>query len=104
MVGYADARPPGADSEDLAANYVLFKAADECGGSIDMATALHPQTLLAAQPVREDLDDPLGYPSWLQTSITLRFRKPKWITVIEITNEYRDRYQRYRRFNRLSGN
>ena len=34
---------------DLSARYVAFKCADDYSGSIDMATALHPQTILATK-------------------------------------------------------
>ncbi len=47
---------------DLKARYVSFKTADDYPSSIDMATALHPQTLLATRYARETLPDPFGYP------------------------------------------
>jgi len=73
---------------DLRAKYVAFKTADDYPGSIDMATALHPQTLLATKYVRETLADPFGYPLRLRTSTKLGFKNPKWITAIEVTNTY----------------
>ena len=39
---------------DLSAKYVGFKCADDYYTSIDMATALHPQTLLTLQIRRPD--------------------------------------------------
>ncbi len=53
-----------------------------------MATALHPQTLLATKYARETLADPFGYPLRLRTSTKLGFKNPKWITAIEVTNTY----------------
>ncbi len=73
---------------DLTAKYVAFKTADDYPSSIDMATALHPQTLLATQYARETLADPFGYPLRLRTSTKLGFKNPKWITAIEVTNTY----------------
>ena len=44
---------------DLTAKYVSFKCADDYYGSIDMATALHPQTILATKYAREPIADHL---------------------------------------------
>ena len=46
---------------DLRAKYVAFKTADNYPSSIDMATALHPQTLLATQYGGDTLADPFGF-------------------------------------------
>jgi len=73
---------------DLKAKYVAFRTADDYPSSIDMATALHPQTLLATQYAGETLADPFGYPLRLRTSTKLGFKNPKWITAIEVTNDY----------------
>ena len=73
---------------DLKAKYVAFKTADDYPSSIDMATALHPQTLLATQYADETLADPFGYPLRLRMSTKLGYKNPKWITAIEVTNTY----------------
>ena len=73
---------------DLRAKYVAFKTADDYPSSIDMATALHPQTLLATQYAGETLADPFGYPLRLRMSTKLGYKNPKWITAIEVTNTY----------------
>ena len=88
---------------DLRAKYVAFKTADDYGSSIDMATALHPQTLLATKYARETLADPFGYPLRLRTSTKLGFKNPKWITAIEVTNTYRGGYWEDLGFNWHSG-
>ena len=88
---------------DLRAKYVAFKTADDYPGSIDMATALHPQTLLATQYAREDLADPFGYPLRLRCSTKLGFKQPKWITAIEVTNTYPGGYWENLGFNWFSG-
>ena len=84
---------------DLKAKYVAFKTADDYGSSIDMATALHPQTLLATQYANETLPDPYGYPLRLRTSTKLGFKNPKWITAIEVTNTYPGGYWENQGFN-----
>ena len=78
---------------DLRANYVAFKTADDFPISIDMATALHPQTLLATKYADETLADPFGYPLRLRTSTKLGYKNPKWITAIEVTNVYPRGYE-----------
>jgi DMSO/TMAO reductase YedYZ molybdopterin-dependent catalytic subunit len=73
---------------DLKAKYVAFKTADDYPSSIDMATALHPQTLLATKYAGETLADPFGYPLRLRMATNLGYKNPKWITAIEVTNKY----------------
>jgi len=73
---------------DLKAKYVAFKTADDYPSSIDMATALHPQTLLATRYAGEPLTDPFGFPLRLRTSTKLGYKNAKWITAIEVTNKY----------------
>ena len=56
--------------------------------SIDMATALNPQTLLALKYGGDTLADPFGYPMRLRTAVKLGYKNPKWVTAIEVTNKY----------------
>lgn len=88
---------------DLTAKYVSFKCADDYYGSIDMATALHPQTIFATKYAKEPITDPFGFPLRLRTATKLGFKNPKWITAIEVTNEYRGGYWEDRGFNWFSG-
>ncbi len=88
---------------DLRARYVSFKCHDDYSSSIDMATALHPQTLLATKYAGETQADPFGYPLRLRTSTKLGFKNPKWITSIEVTNAYPGGYWEDRGFNWFSG-
>jgi len=73
---------------DLRAKYVNFQTADDYPSSIDMGTALHPQTLLATGYANEVLADPFGFPLRLRTATKLGYKNPKWITAIEVTNTY----------------
>lgn len=77
---------------DLSAKYVNFDCADGYTESIDMPTALHPQTLLATKYAGDVLPDPFGFPLRLRTSTKLGFKNPKWITRIEVTNVFRESY------------
>lgn len=88
---------------DLTAKYIAFKCADDYTESIDMATALHPQTILATKYAKEIITDPFGFPLRLRTSTKLGFKNPKWITAIEITNEFPDTFWHKQGFNWFSG-
>ncbi len=73
---------------DLTAKYVTFRTVDDYPSSIDMATALHPQTLLATKYAGDTLADPFGFPLRLRMSTKLGYKNPKWITAMEVTNTY----------------
>jgi DMSO/TMAO reductase YedYZ molybdopterin-dependent catalytic subunit len=88
---------------DKTAKYVGFKCADRYWGSIDMATALHPQTILATHYAGEPLSDPYGFPMRLKTPLKLGFKQPKWIHAIEVTNVYPGGYWEEGGYNWFSG-
>lgn len=88
---------------DLTAKYVAFRSADDYTESIDMATALHPQTILATKYAREPITDPFGFPLRLRTSTKLGFKNPKWIISMEVTNEFQETYYSKQGFNWFSG-
>jgi DMSO/TMAO reductase YedYZ molybdopterin-dependent catalytic subunit len=90
-------------SADLTAKYIAFKCADDYTESIDMATALHPQTILATKYAREPITDPFGFPLRLRSATKLGFKNPKWITAIEVTNTFPNTYWAERGFNWFSG-
>lgn len=73
---------------DTRAKYVAFKTADDLPSSIDMATALHPQTLLAINYADEAIADPFGFPLRLRMSTKLGYKNPKWVTAMEVTDTY----------------
>lgn len=88
---------------DLTAKFVSFKCADTYYSSIDMASALHPQTILATKYAGELLTAPFGAPVRLRTAVKLGFKNPKWITAIEVTNTYTGGYFEDQGFNWFSG-
>ena len=88
---------------DLGAKYVAFRCADGYVSSIDMATALHPQTMLATKYAGRPLAEPFGAPLRLRTSTKLGFKNPKWITAMEVTNQYPGGYWEDRGYNWFSG-
>jgi len=88
---------------DLTAKYVSFKCADAYHESIDMATALHPQTILATKYAKGIITDPYGFPLRLRTATKLGFKNPKWITAIEVTNKFEHSFFSKQGFNWFSG-
>jgi DMSO/TMAO reductase YedYZ molybdopterin-dependent catalytic subunit len=71
---------------DLRARYVNFICFDDYWSSIDMASALHPQTILALDFEQAPLRPPWGAPLRLRIPIKLGFKNPKYIQAIEVTN------------------
>ena len=88
---------------DLTARYVNFRCADGYTSSIDMPTALHPQTILATRYAREALADPYGAPLRLRTATKLGFKNPKWIVGLEVSNTNGGGYWEDRGYNWFSG-
>jgi DMSO/TMAO reductase YedYZ molybdopterin-dependent catalytic subunit len=83
---------------DLTAKYITFRSADDYATTLDMATALHPQTILATKYAREPITDPFGFPLRLRTSTKLGWKNAKWITAMEVTNTYLGGYWEDRGF------
>ena len=78
---------------DLTARYVGFKCADDYYQSIDMPTALHPQTL-----PRE-----YGFPMKLRMPTKLGYKNPKHITALFVTNTYPGGYWEDQGYNWFGG-
>src|SRR5277367_2756769 len=88
---------------DLTAKYIYFHCADDYTESIDMPTALHPQTILATKYAGDVLADPFGYPLRLRTSTKLGYKNAKWIKAIEVTNDFRETFWSKQGFNWFAG-
>ena len=88
---------------DLTAKYVYFKCADDYTESIDMATALHPQTILATRYANETIADPFGYPLRLRTATKLGYKNAKWIMAMEVTNAFTETFWSKQGFNWFAG-
>lgn len=73
---------------DTKARYVSFRCADDYCSSIDMATALHKQTLLALTFRDQKMPAEYGFPVKLRVPTKLGFKNPKHIVAIEVTNVY----------------
>ncbi|GGM00681.1 molybdopterin-dependent oxidoreductase [Pseudomonas asuensis] len=88
---------------DTTAKYVAFKCADRYYSSIDMATALHPQTLLALDFGKTPLPPEYGYPLRLRVPTKLGFKNPKHIGELFVTNQYQGGYWEDQGYNWFSG-
>ena len=71
---------------DTSARYVGFKCSDDYYTSIDMTTALHPQTLLTLTYDGQPLPPKYGFPMKLRMPTKLGYKNPKHIRAIFVTN------------------
>jgi DMSO/TMAO reductase YedYZ molybdopterin-dependent catalytic subunit len=67
--------------------YVYFESADRYYESWDLASALHPQTLLAYQHNGAPLSVDHGAPLRLAAPIKLGYKQSKWVTRLTFTRE-----------------
>jgi len=88
---------------DLSAKYVGFKCADDYYTSIDMATALHPQTLMALTYDGAELPPKYGYPMKLRMPTKLGYKNPKHIQAMFVTNTYPGGYWEDQGYNWFGG-
>lgn len=88
---------------DTSAKYVGFKCADNYHSSIDMATALHPQTILALTFRDQALPTKYGFPMKLRVPTKLGFKNPKHIMAMYVTNDYPGGFWEDQGYNWFSG-
>jgi len=88
---------------DTRARYVGFKCADRYYSSMDMPTALHPQTTMALDFHGEPLPTSYGFPLRMRVPTKLGFKNPKYITSLFVTNDYPGGYWKDQGYNWFSG-
>jgi DMSO/TMAO reductase YedYZ molybdopterin-dependent catalytic subunit len=88
---------------DTSARYVGFKCADDYYTSIDMPTALHPQTLLTLSYDGQPLPPKYGFPMKLRMPTKLGYKNPKHIKAIFVTNTYPGGYWEDQGYNWFGG-
>ena len=88
---------------DTSARYVGFKCADDYYTSIDMATALHPQTLLALTYDGQVLPAKYGFPMKLRMPTKLGYKNPKHIQALFVTNTHPGGYWEDQGYNWFGG-
>ncbi|OYO28915.1 molybdopterin-dependent oxidoreductase [Janthinobacterium sp. PC23-8] len=88
---------------DKTAKYIGFKCADDYFTSIDMATARHPQTIMALSWDGQPLPPEYGYPMKLRMPTKLGYKNPKHVQAIFVTNTYPGGYWEDQGYNWFGG-
>jgi DMSO/TMAO reductase YedYZ molybdopterin-dependent catalytic subunit len=88
---------------DRTARYIGFRCADDYFTSIDMPTALHPQTLLTLTYDGRTLPPEYGFPLKLRMPTKLGYKNPKHIQALFVTNEYPGGYWEDQGYNWFGG-
>jgi DMSO/TMAO reductase YedYZ molybdopterin-dependent catalytic subunit len=70
------------------ARYVYFRSADTYLESWDLASSVHPQTLMAYEKNGAPLPAANGAPLRLAAPVKLGYKQSKWVTRITVTNEF----------------
>ena len=88
---------------DTTAKYVGFKCADDYWTSLDMPTALHPQTIMALTFNDKVLPTKNGFPFKVRVPTKLGFKNPKHVMEMFVTNDYPGGYWEKEGYNWFSG-
>ena len=88
---------------DTRAKYVWFQCAEGYSNTIDMATALHPQTQLTFKFDNQILPRKYGFPMKCRIPTKLGFKNPKYITAIYVQNNDAGGYWENQGYNWFSG-
>jgi DMSO/TMAO reductase YedYZ molybdopterin-dependent catalytic subunit len=88
---------------DTRAKYVYFICAEGYSTSIDMPTALHPQTQMTFKFLDEILPRKYGFPMKIRIPTKLGFKNPKHVVSLVVTNDYRGGYWENQGYNWFSG-
>jgi DMSO/TMAO reductase YedYZ molybdopterin-dependent catalytic subunit len=88
---------------DTRAQYVWFQCAEGYSNTIDMATALHPQTQLSLKFDNQVLPRKYGFPMKCRIPTKLGFKNPKYITALYVQNNDAGGYWENQGYNWFSG-
>ena len=88
---------------DTKAKYIWFKCAEGYTNTIDMPTALHPQTQMTFKFADEILPRAYGFPMKIRVPTKLGFKNPKYVISMEVTNDYNGGYWEDQGYNSFSG-
>jgi DMSO/TMAO reductase YedYZ molybdopterin-dependent catalytic subunit len=89
---------------DTRAKYVWFRCAEGYSTSIDMATALHPQTQMTFKFDGAILPRKYGFPMKVRIPTKLGFKNPKHVMEIAVINNWNPGYWEEQGYNWFSGN
>jgi DMSO/TMAO reductase YedYZ molybdopterin-dependent catalytic subunit len=88
---------------DTRAKYVWFQCAEGYTNTIDMATALHPQTQMSFKFDNKILPRAYGFPMKIRIPTKLGFKNPKYVVAMEVTNTDKGGYWENQGYNWFSG-
>ncbi|SRR5579884_2514322 len=88
---------------DTTAKYVWFQCAEGYSNTIDMPTALHPQTQLTLKFDHKILPRSYGFPIRVRIPTKLGFKNPKYITALWVQNNDAGGYWENQGYNWFSG-
>lgn len=88
---------------DTKAKYVWFQCAEGYSNTIDMPTALHPQTQLTFKFGDEILPRKYGFPMKCRIPTKLGFKNPKYVVAMHVTNKDLGGYWENQGYNWFSG-
>ena len=88
---------------DLTAKYVWFRCAEGYHTSIDMPTALHPQTQMTFKFDDQILSRKYGFPMKVRMPTKLGFKNPKYVMEMAVTDKYLGGYWEDQGYNWFSG-
>ncbi|HET7849592.1 MAG TPA: molybdopterin-dependent oxidoreductase [Pseudolabrys sp.] len=88
---------------DTRAKYVWFKCAEGYTNTIDMPSALHPQTQMTFKYHNRILPRAYGYPMKIRIPTKLGFKNPKYVVAMEVTNVDKGGYWENQGYNWFSG-
>ncbi|MCF8475483.1 MAG: molybdopterin-dependent oxidoreductase [Pseudolabrys sp.] len=71
---------------DTRAKYIWFKCAEGYSNTIDMPSALHPQTQMTFKYDNKILPRAYGFPMKIRMPTKLGFKQPKYVVAMEVTN------------------
>jgi DMSO/TMAO reductase YedYZ molybdopterin-dependent catalytic subunit len=88
---------------DTRAKYIWFKCAEGYTNTIDMPTALHPQTQMTFKYDHKLLPRAYGFPMKIRMPTKLGFKNPKYVVAMEVTNTDHGGYWENQGYNWFSG-
>jgi DMSO/TMAO reductase YedYZ molybdopterin-dependent catalytic subunit len=88
---------------DTGAKYVWFQCAEGYSNTIDMPTALHPQTQLTLKFDHKILPRAYGFPIKIRIPTKLGFKNPKYVTAMWVQNNDAGGYWENQGYNWFSG-
>ncbi len=88
---------------DTRAKYVWFRCAEGYTNTIDMPSALHPQTQMTLSFANEILPRAYGFPMKIRIPTKLGFKNPKYVVAMEVTNTDKGGYWEDQGYNWFSG-